>query len=627
MLQKFRDNMQGIVTKVIIGFIVVSFAIFGIETLIGNSGPTEVAKVNGDKIAEGELQQAIAVQKRQLLATMGDNVQPNMLDDAALRGPALDSLISQRLLQQSAADLKLSMPIPIVDQTILSLAPFQDNGKFSPERYQTLLRSQGYTPVYFKHMLQQELVVNQLHSGLADSEFVTSKELQIVAGLLQQQRAFNYMTIPLSDLANKISVSDADSEAYYREHSDQFLRDERVKLEYIELRAEDFAAPLDDATLKAEYDREMAADKNITERRAAHILIEINSQRNEQQARELADSIAKKIAAGEDFTKLAAQYSDDLGSKNSGGDLGMSTGATFPPLFEETLAKMRVGEVSAPVKSESGFHLIKLVDQQTKEQPTFAEKKAEITQRLLQAKAQPELLKNVEKLRDLVFNSDGLTGPANELKLPVHESGWLERKNSDPLFGNEKIIGAAFSPEVLKEHNNSEVLELAPDHYIVVRVKEHEAATPKPLETVKNEIVAALKQQRARAQAKQIADELSQHLQQGEEFKKLAAMHGYAAKSAEKATRSGGAIAPDLLRAVFAMPRPVAGKPLPLHTVNAPEGDIVLLQLTEVVEGAPDSLNPAQRTAVIAQLQQGLGSADFVAFMENLRARAEIKRH
>jgi peptidyl-prolyl cis-trans isomerase D len=627
MLQNIRDNIQGTVAKVIIALTIVPFAIFGIETLISGNGTVEVAKVNGDKISETELQQAIRVQKQQLLASMADKVSPEMLEEAKLREPALDGLITQRLLQQSAADLKLAVPVQIVDQTILSITSFQDEGKFSPERYQMLLRNQGYTPAYFKHMLQQELVVNQLHSGLSDSEFVTSKELQMVAGLLQQQRTFSYVTIPLAGLADKITPDNKAIEAYYQAHQDQYLSAERVKLDYIELRAEDYASALDDKALQAEYDREIAAAKPVTERRAAHITVEINAQRNEQQARELAESIEKKIAAGEEFAKLAAQYSDDLGSKNSGGDLGVSDGTVFPPQFEQALAAMKAGEVSAPIKTADGFELLKLNDVHTKPLPTFADKKAEIAQRLLHEKAQPELLKNVEKLRDLVFNSDGLSGPATELKLSLKQSEWLERKNNDPLLSNEKVMAAAFSPEVLKEHNNSDVIELNPDHYIIVRVKEHEAAAPKPLASVTADVAKALKDERAHEQGKQIAAEISQRLAQGDEFKKAAAPAGYTPRSVERATRNGGDAAPELLRAAFAMPRPSAGKPLAFDTVTTAGGDLVLLQLTEVVEGPPDSLNPAQRTAVVSQLQQSFGTGDFVAFMESLRARAEIKRH
>ena len=627
MLQNIRENIQGTMAKIIIALIIVPFAIFGIESLVGGGGPAEVAKVNGDKISELELQQAINVQKQQLLARMGDRIQPEMLDEATLRGPALDGLITQRLLQQVADDLELSTSAQVVDQSILSIAAFQDNGKFSPDRYQALLRNQGYTPAYFKHMVQQELIVNQLHSGLSESEFVTSKELEKVAGMLQQQRSFNYVTIPLTTLANKFTPESKDIEAYYQAHKDQFLHAEKVKLDYIELRVEDFAAPIDDKTLQAEYDREIANLKPSIERRAAHILIEINSERDEKQALELADSIAKKVAEGEDFAKLASQYSDDIGSKNSGGDIGVSDGTVFPPVFEENLAKLKAGEISAPIKTADGIELLKLIEVNAKPLPAFAERKDDIAQRLLRDKAQPTLLKTAEKLRDLVFNSEGLNAPAKELELSVKESDWLERSNKDPLLSNEKVMAAAFSPEVLKERNNSDVIELSPDHYIVLRVKEHQEAAPKPLAEVTNDIVKALKQEKALEQAKQIAADIEKRVTQGEDFKKVTADAGYTARSVEKTTRNGGGnVAPELSRSAFALARPSAGKALPIDTINTVNDELVLLQLSEVIEGQPNSLNDAQRTAIVAQLRQGFGSEDFAVFLENLRTQAEIER-
>ncbi len=627
MLQNIRNNVQGLVAKIIIAIIIVPFAIFGIESLIGSGSSNDAAKVNGEKISESELQQAVNIQRRQLMSMMGDNLQPSMLEESALRGPALDALITQHLLQQGAADLKLGISSQAVDQTIMSMAAFQDNGKFSLDRYQALLRNQGYTPAHFKQMLQQELVVNQLHSGIADSEFVTPNELQRVSGLLQQQRSFAYVTIPVAVQLDKVVVSEGDLQAYYDEHKDQFLSDERIKPEYIELRAEDYFEPIDDAAVKAEYDREIADFKPVTDRHAAHILVEVNAQRNDQQAKELVASIQAKLAAGGDFAKLAEQYSDDAGSKSSGGDLGTSNGDTFPAFFEQALAQLQVGAVSAPVKSESGYHLIKLLDAQIKEKPTFEQRKAEIAQRLQKAKAQPVLIKAVEKLRDLVFNSEGLAGPAKEMNLQLKEGAWIDRKAADPLFGNPKVIAAAFSSEVLKDGNNSEVIEVSPDHYIVLRAKQHEAAAPKPLADVKSAIAASIKQERAVVAAKEIAQELARNLQGGDSLEKIAAQRGYTAKTVEDAQRGNSSASPELLRAAFSMQRPQQDAPLPTDIVTIGNGDVALLQLQRVAEGATDSLNPAQRNALVAQLQQGVGTAGFAALMENLRARAEIKRH
>jgi len=626
MLQNIRDNIQGVVAKVIIGVITVPFAIFGIETLISGSNEVEVAKVNGDKITEVELQQAINTQKRQMLAMMGDNVQPELLDDNALRGPALDALINQHLLQQGADQLRLRIPVAAIDQTILSMGAFQDNGKFSPERFQMLLRNQGYTPAHFKQTLQQELTINQLRSGFADTDFVTPMEMDKVVGLLQQQRSFRYLTVPVAGQAGKVEISDADIEKYYKEHADQFLTEDRVKLEYIDLRAEDFFKPVDEAALRAEYDRMMAAFKPETERHAAHILIETGPQRTDAQAKALAEEIEKKAKAGEPFAKLAEQYSDDVGSKASGGDVGSSKGDAFPPVFEQALDTLKVGEVSAPVKSDSGYHVIKLLDMQVKERPTFEAKKDEIAKQLQQGGAQPELQKEVEKLRDLVFNSDGLKTPADQLGLKTQESGWLDRKSTDPVLGNAKVLNAAFSSEVLKEHNNSDVLELAPDHYLVLRVKEHEAAKAKPLAEVKPTIVAALTQERANEAARKVAAELLAQARQGEDLQKLAARQGLAAQSVENSARNNGAVNQELLRAAFGMPKPNAQEPV-LDTVSLDNGDVAVLQLVAVNEGAPDSFNPAQRNALAAQLRMSTGNASFTAYMDALKANAEIKRH
>jgi peptidyl-prolyl cis-trans isomerase D len=619
MLQNIRDNVQGIFAKVIMGLLLVPFALFGIESLVGNNGPAEVARINGEKIREPELVEAINVQKRQLLARMGENIQPELLEDAALRKSALDDLITRHLLKQSAERMKLRLPVGAVDRNILAMADFQEDGKFSPTRYEQLLRGQGYTPNYFKQLIQEGLLINQLYSGFIGSEFATPAEFKNVAGMLQQQRSFRFATLPIAGLADKIAVGDDEAKAYYAEHTKDFMSEERVRLEYIELRAQDYFKTVDDTAVKSEYERESAAFKPRTERHAAHIMIEVGKQRDDAQAQALLASIAEKLKAGDDFAKLAAQYSDDVGSKANGGDLGVSTGDTFPEQFEATLAKLSVGEVSGPVKSESGYHLIKLVDQQTSAKPTFEQRKADIAQSLQESGAQPELTKNVEKLRDLVFNSDGLGGPAKEVQATIRNSDWIDRKSVDPLLGNPKVIAAAFSQEVLGNHNNSEVLELSPDHFVVLRVKEHTESAPKPFDEVKPAIVAAVKQRRATEQLAAEAQQLIKQVRDGGDFAKLASQQGYTVKSVEKSMRNNGSFNAELLRMAFALPKT---EQHPIDSLQFGNGDIAVLQLEEISEGTADSLAPAQRDALVAQF----GKAGFAAFMEDVREKAEITR-
>jgi peptidyl-prolyl cis-trans isomerase D len=619
MLQNIRDNVQGIFAKIIMGLLLVPFALFGIESLVGNNGPAEVARINGEKIHEPELVEAINVQKRQLLARMGENIQPELLEDASLRKSALDDLITRHLLKQSAASMELRLPLHAEDSQIRAMPDFQENGEFSPTRYEQLLRTQGYSPAYFKQLIQEGMLINQLYSAFIGSEFATPAEIKSVAGMLLQQRSFHYVVLPIAAVADTIAVGDDEAKAWYAEHSKEFMSEERVRLEYIELRAQDYFKQVDDAAVKSEYERESAAFKPVVERHAAHIMVEVSQQRDDAQAQALLASIAEKLKAGEDFAKLAAQYSDDIGSKGNGGDLGLSAGDAFPAQFEAALAKLDVGQVSAPVKSESGYHLIKLVGQQTSEMPSFEQRKADIAQRLQQSGAQPELTKNVDKLRDLVFNSDGLNGPAKEVQATVRTSDWIDRKAADPLLGNPKVIAAAFSPEVLVNRNNSDVLELAPDHFLVLRIKEHVEAAPKPFEEIKPAIIAAVKEKRAAEQLTVQAEQLIKQVREGGDFAKLAGAQGYTVKSAEKSLRNNGSLNPELLRAAFALPKT---EPKSVDSLQLGNGDIAVLQLDEVAEGAADSLAPGQREALVAQF----GKAGFAAFMEDVREKAEIVR-
>lgn len=619
MLQNIRDNVQGIFAKIIMGVLLVPFALFGIESLVGNNGPAEVARINGEKIREPELVEAINVQKRQLLARMGENIQPELLEDAVLRKSALDDLITRHLLKQSAESMKLRLPAGAVDRNILAMPEFQENGQFSPTLYEQLLRNQGYSTNYFKQLIQEGMLINQLYSAFIGSEFATPAEFKNIAGMLQQQRSFRYVTLPIAGVADKIVVGDDEAKAYYAEHTKEFMSEEQVRLEYVELRAQDYFKQVDDAAVKSEYERESAAFKPRIERHAAHIMIEVSKQRDDAQAQALLASIEAKLKAGEDFAKLAAQYSDDVGSKANGGDLGVSAGDTFPVQFEAALAKLSVGQVSEPVKSESGYHLVKLVDQQTSERPTFEQRKADIARSLQESGALPELTKNVEKLRDLVFNSDGLGGPAKEVQATIHTSDWLDRKSADPLLGNPKVIAAAFSQEVLQNRNNSEVLELAPDHFVVLRVKEHAQSAPKPFEEVKPAIVAAVKQRRAAEQLTAEAQQLVKQVREGGDFAKLAGQQGFTVKSVEKSMRNNGAISPDLMRTAFALPKT---EQYPIDSLQLGSGDIAVLQLEEIAEGTSDSLAPSQRDALVAQF----GKAGFAAFMEDVREKAEITR-
>ncbi len=626
MMQYIRSNVQGTMAKVIVAIIIVPFAIFGIESLVGGGGDVPAAKINGEEISQAELTRMIRQQQQRLLANMGEEIDPALLDESRLRQPALESLITRELLVQRAESLGFGFAEPTVDRVLTSLPQFQDEGQFSTERYVAVLRESGFSPAEFKQRARTDLMIDQLYSGLALSEFITSAELERVVALSQQQRSFDYVVIPVARDFSGLSVADVDIETYYQANADAFMQPEQVQLEYVELKSADFVQPVDDAAVVAEYEREKSLFGAGVERHAAHLLIEIGGERDAQQAQALAEKVAAELAAGAEFAALVEKYSDDFGSRDVGGDLGVSRGETFPEPFEKALAALQPGEVSAPVRTEAGIHLIKLLDQRVETYPSLEERRAEITQRLSTQAAQPELVKAVERLRDLVFNADGLQHPARDLGLKVQRSDWLQRGNTHPLLGNPRLMAAAFADEVLKERNNSDAIEVSPGHFVVLRVAEHAPAAPQPLAEVRAEIETLLKREQAVGEARQRAEALRQAL--GDEsagLAKLAADAGFEFQQVKQSQRNAAETDAEIVAAAFQLSRPVGGD-LQLAVTETASGDVALIQLQEVVEGKLVDMDPLMQRMIVAQLRRGNGEAAFAAYLEAVRSAAKIER-
>ncbi len=625
MLQSIRSNVQGTMAKIIVAIIVVPFAIFGIESLVQGGGDVPAATVNGEKIGQGELQRAIRQQQQRLLATMGENIDPSVLDESRLQQPVLENLITQELLSQQAHKLGFGISNAGVDQLLTSLPQFQqEDGQFSSERYLAVLRESGFAPVDFKARVREDLLIDQLYSGLALSEFITPAELARVVALSRQQRSFDYIVVPVAKDLSGVTVTDSDIEAYYQANTSAFMQPERVKLEYVELKASDFVKPVDEAAIVAEYEREKQNAGSGIERHAAHILIEIGGDRDEAAAQALAAKVKGELEAGADFTALAARYSDDFGTKQSGGDLGISGGETFPQPFEQALAALQPGQVSEPVRTDAGLHLIKLVDQRVETFPPLEQRRTEISERLAAQVAQPELLKAIEHLRDLVFNADGLKQPAREMKLEVRSTDWLARDNSDSMFSNPRLIGAAFTNEVLKERNNSDAIELAPDHFVVLRVADHAEAAPRPLAEIRAEVETLLKRERAVAQAHTRAEALKQELAGGAELAAVAAKAGLELKQAKQLQRSAADVDHEIVRAAFELPRK-GGSAEQTVLADTATGDVALIRLRGVEDGKSGDLEQPQQRMLAMQLRRGNGEALFAAYLDAVRSAADIK--
>ncbi|UTW07642.1 SurA N-terminal domain-containing protein [Pseudomonas benzenivorans] len=620
MLQNIRDNSQGWIAKTIIGLIVVLLALTGVEAIFtGTSNSQNAAEVNGEKVSLNQLGQAVEMQRRQLLQQLGKDFDASLLDEKLLRESALKGLIERTLLLQAAGDAAFAFSEQALDQLILQTPEFQVDGKFSAERFDQVIRQLGYSRLQFRQMLEQEMLIGQLRAGLAGSAFVTDAQVEAFARLEKQTRDFATLKLPVDSAA--VQLSDDDVKAYYEAQASQFMSPEQVVLEYLELKKDAFFDQVEvaDEDLQSAYESEIA---NLAEqRRAAHILIEVSDALDDEQAKAKIEAVQERLQQGDDFAALAKELSNDPGSAAEGGDLGYAGQGVYDPVFEEALYALGENEVSAPVRTEFGWHLIKLLGVQAPEVPSFESLKSKLVRDLKAQQVEQRFVEAAKQLEDIAFESSDLTQPAQELGLEIKVSEAFGREGGEGLTANRQVIQAAFSAEVLEDGANSATIELDPSTVVVVRAKEHKKPEQLALEQVADNIRTHLTQVRASEAAKAKGEELLAALRDG----KTPAGQAEAWQVVEAASRSQDGVEPKVLQAVFRMPKPNdAGLPT-FAGVGLDNGDFVVIRLDGVSQ-PKEALAEEEKSMYQRFLASRSGQQDFAAFRKQLEAQADIER-
>ena len=622
MLQNIRDNSQGWIAKTIIGVIVALMALTGFDAIFkATTHQNDAAKVNGEEISQNELSQAVDMQRRQLMQQLGKDFDASLLDEKMLRESALKGLIDRKLLLQGAENSKFAFSEAALDQVILQTPEFQVDGKFSPERFDQVIRQLGYSRMQFRQMLAQEMLIGQLRAGLAGSGFVTDAQVLAFARLEKQTRDFASLNVKVDPAA--VKLTDDEVKAYYDEHAKEFMTPDQVVIDYLELKKASFfdQVSVKDEDLQAAYQKETA---NLSEqRRAAHILIEVNDKVTEAQAKAKIEEIQARLAKGEKFEALAKEFSQDPGSANNGGDLGYAGPGVYDPAFETALYALAKDQISAPVRTDFGFHLIKLLGVEAPEVPTFASLKDKLTRELKTQQVEQRFVEATKQLEDSSFEASDLVQPAQDLKLTVHTSKPFGREGGEGVAANRAVVTAAFSPEVLDEGANSTAIELDPETVIVLRAKEHLKPAQLPLESVAASIRAQLTKEHASAAAKTKAEELIASLRDGKTALDKP-IDGQSWKVTQAATRGQEGVDPTVLQALFRMPKPAAKDKPTFSNVTLADGSLVIVRLNGVNEAAaPTEEEKAQYRRFLASR---IGQQDFAAYRKLLESQAEIKR-
>jgi peptidyl-prolyl cis-trans isomerase D len=623
MLQDIRKSTRGTTAKIVVGLIVVSFSIFGIESILVGGSSGGVAEVNGEHIYIEEIEQLVNSQKRRLIAMMGENFDPAMLDDQRLSAQALDQLITRKLQMQSAEDLKLGVSEAHIGAVVGSMEQFQVGGQFSPELYKNVLSDAGFTPALFKQGLQDDLIINQLASGLAGSDFATPAELQLNAAYTAESRDVRYMTIPLERFFVDVEVDDEAIAQYYQDKQSQFRTPESVELDYILLSVDDFRQPVEESLVLEQYELEKENRQYQTESEVAHIMFQQGADESDGAFQERIVAVQEQLTMGADFAELAKTASDDIGSASYGGDLGFTQGDTFPEEMEEVIAQLEVGAVSEPVETEVGIHLIKLIERSSGEVPPLEEMRAELEGRLQAQVARRELGLVVEELKDLAFNAEDLSAPAQELGLEVRQSELVSRAHQDGLFANAALLEVAFSEDVLELGHNSDVIELGDETYVALRVRSYHEPEMKPLETVRGVVIANITDDLGRKAVVDAAQEALLQLRAGASLEAFSNGAGYEWQVELAANRTSPVVPEPVLQRAFELQVPANGEST-FDYVLTPMGDVQVLELVRVTPGAYEALNGPQKTQLKQQITAEYGRMVNTEFQRGLRDRADI---
>lgn len=631
MLKLLRGKRSQLLLQIVLVLITIGFSFFGVEQYFVARTNTSVASVDGTEISQELFRERFGQYRQMMAQRMGPGVDLSILDKPEVKSSFLNQLIDEQALLAANEKLGIVVPASAVRDEIAKIPAFQNDGQFDADQYKLALASIGKSPLGFEDEVRRNLAARQLPMQLAASVIVTDADVDNYLRLRDERRDFRFAKID-KPAADNTEVKQDEIDAYYKAHQGDFMVPERVSIEYVELDGSKipFDETPDDAVLKDRYEKEKARFVTAEEREASHILVKVGGKGtpdDQKAALAKAQDIEKQVKDGKDFAALAKQYSDDLGSKNQGGDLGWLDKGVTEEAFENALFALNKGQVSEPVLGSEGYHIIELRDVRPGKTRSFEEVKPELLKAYQTSERDRLYSEKAGKITDLAYQDpSSLDGISKELGLPVEKAGPFGRMGGAGIAANPAVAKAAFSDSVLVQKNNSDAIEIGPNHIVVLRDAEHQPATPKPLAEVQDEVRTRIVAERVAKQAKAHADALLAELGNGKALDTVASANGLKVEDEKGIGRDAATLDSAIVKAAFSTPRNKDGKPG--HKLVDLGGDAyALIELTGVTDGVPASLDAKTREAARNTLQQATAAAVSDEFVASLSKNAKIKRY
>lgn len=625
MLQTIREHTQGWIAGTIISIIILTFALWGIHSyFIGGAANPDIAQVNGVGISKSQLSMAYERLKRQIQSQFG-NSNPFAGKDDLLKKRALQGLIDNEVLKQAAINQGFMVSDAQINNFLQTMPEFQVDGQFSMERFQQVLSSSMLSVGEFLDLIRNNLLINQPRIGVVSTSVSLPDETSSTISLINQERDFDYLTIPNSVfMSQPVTIAPDKIQAYYNDHKKEFMTPEQVSVEYLQLSLSDISAKLNpsDDVLQSYYHENIASYTLPVQWKLIDLEIPLAATATPDEAKKAQDkaNVAfQAIMNGQDFAKVVKGYEGSLTSK------GWMTLTQIPAELQKTVSSLtQVGQVSKPFRTSKAMVIVKAVAIQQPTAQTFDEVKSRIKDNYLRQHAEENLAAARDRLADLTYeHPDSLQAASSEMGLPVQTTGLFSKEaGGKDISQNKKIRDVAFSQDVIKNQNNSDVIQINPETIIVLRVKSHISAKVQPLANVSAQIATILKTQEANVRADKASQDMLKKLNAGGDPQEVAAINKVSWKKAGLIGRFANKLDAAIAELAFRLPNPVSNHNKPIFGLTRLPNGFAIVRLNAVKPGV--IADKKQYALYAEQIQNSEGMLEYELYKLSQTNQAKI---
>ena len=619
MLTEIRDRSTGWFAGAIAALIIIPMAFWGIQDYTSTDADPVLIKVGDQKITQQAFQQQLANQQAQVLQNNPNLANSDIFSSDFYKRQVLDDMINRAVVADVAEKHDY-----IVGDTALALyikenQLFQTDGEFDPSAYEAYVANRSASKTQFEDQVRENTRLFHVQAGYDESALVLPDEVRALLAIQVEQRTFDLITIKQSDFTDSVTILDGDLTRYFEENIQDFMEPQRVSINYVELNFDQIASSIElsEESVRALYDDDAERYRSIETRKISHILLSTDGDNNDSNQFAKAQSLVDELRDGADFVELAKAHSQDPGSASNGGSLGEVERGAMVPEFDRMAYELEQGSISQPVKTQFGYHIIKVDEVIGGTLQPFEEVKANIKAGEQARLAQDVLVERTEQLRNLVFEqADNLDGVASELGLEIKSTELFARDlQGSGILQFDAVRAAAFSEQVLTEGLNSEVIEASPTQFIALRKLDYRDAEPKLLTDVSEQIKAQLITTRASLAAEKAGDEIL--VKANSDWNSLVADEGieistHTVTMVDQELKANS----DVLREVFRAQ--LQEQPTKVISLTDSRGDFNIVRLNKVKSGDVAKASERIKESTRRLVSQRNGSALFQSYLNGL---------